>query len=73
MVTPLRRRLALRRTESPAEIAGRLAVAASEMEQVHQFDYVVINREDRLDEAVGQIRAIITAEKQRVYPRQVRL
>jgi guanylate kinase len=69
----LRRRLALRRTESPAEIAGRLAVAASEMEQVHQFDYVVINREDRLDEAVGQIRAIITAEKQRVYPRQVRL
>jgi guanylate kinase len=69
----LRRRLSLRRTESLEEIDKRLAVAASEMEQVHQFDYVVINREDRLDEAVGQIRAIITAEKQRVYPRRVSL
>lgn len=69
----LRRRLSLRRTESPDEIDGRLAVAASELEQVHEFDYVVINREDRLDEAVGQIRAIITAEKQRVYPRRVSL
>ncbi|GAB4433252.1 MAG: guanylate kinase [Chloroflexi bacterium OHK40] len=69
----LRRRLALRRTETPAEIDRRLAVAAHEMEQVVHFDYVVLNREDRLDEAVGEIRAIITAEKQRVFPRQVRL
>jgi guanylate kinase len=69
----LRRRLTLRRTENVDEIERRLAVAAQELEQVHQFDYVVINREDRLDEAVGQIRAIITAEKQRVYPRRVSL
>jgi guanylate kinase len=69
----LRRRLAVRRTESLDEIEGRLAVAAQELEQVEQFDYVVINREDRLDEAVGQIRAIITAEKQRVFPRRVSL
>lgn len=69
----LRRRLTVRRTESSDEIERRLAVAAEELEQVHQFDYVVINREDRLDEAVGQIRAIITAEKQRVYPRRVSL
>ncbi|MGQ9927921.1 MAG: guanylate kinase [Chloroflexaceae bacterium] len=69
----LRRRLTLRRTESPQEIERRLAVASQEMEQVQYFDYVVINREDRLDEAVGQIRAIIIAEKQRVFPRQVTL
>jgi guanylate kinase len=69
----LRRRLTVRRTESSDEIERRLGVAAEELEQVHQFDYVVINREDRLDEAVGQIRAIITAEKQRVYPRRVSL
>jgi guanylate kinase len=69
----LRRRLTVRRTESQDEIERRLAVAASELEQVHNFDYVVINREDRLDEAVGQIRAIITAEKQRVFPRRVSL
>jgi guanylate kinase len=69
----LRRRLSLRRTESPDEIEGRLAVAASELAQVHTFDYVVINHEDRLDEAVNQIRAIISAEKQRVFPRRVTL
>ncbi|MCX7792391.1 MAG: guanylate kinase [Chloroflexaceae bacterium] len=69
----LRRRLTVRRTESPEEIERRLAMASQEMEQVQHFDYVVINREDRLDEAVGQIRAIIIAEKQRVFPRQVRL
>lgn len=69
----LRRRLTVRRTESPQEIEQRLAMASQEMEQVRHFDYVVINREDRLDEAVGQIRAIIIAEKQRVFPRQVTL
>lgn len=69
----LRRRLTLRRTDSPEEIEARLAVAATEMEQVGNFDYVVINHEDRLDEAVNQIRAIITAEKQRVFPRRVSL
>jgi guanylate kinase len=51
----------------------RLAMARREMEAVDQFDYVVINREDHLDDAVGQIRAIITAEKQRVRPRRVML
>lgn len=69
----LRRRLTVRRTESSDEVEQRLAVAAEELEQVRHFDYVVINREDRLDEAVGQIRAIITAEKQRVFPRRVSL
>jgi guanylate kinase len=72
-LTELRHRLTLRRTESVAEIETRLAVAAGELDQVDLFDYVVINHESRLDEAVGQIRAIITAEKQRVYPRRVQL
>jgi guanylate kinase len=69
----LRRRLTLRRTESGREIETRLDVAAHELEQARNFDYVVINHEARLDEAVGQVRAIITAEKQRVYPRRVEL
>jgi guanylate kinase len=69
----LRRRLTLRRTESGREISTRLDVAAHELEQARHFDYVVINHEARLDEAVGQVRAIITAEKQRVYPRRVTL
>ena len=69
----LRRRLAVRRTESAEEIDRRLALAAHELQQVEHFDYVVLNHEDRLDEAVNQIRALITAEKQRVFPRRVRL
>lgn len=69
----LRHRLTLRRTESSAEIERRLAVADHELEQVQLFDYLVINHESRLDEAVGQIRAIISAEKQRTFPRRVKL
>lgn len=67
----LRRRLSLRRTETPEEIEQRLAMAQHEFAQVPHFDYVVINHEARLDEAVGQIRAIIVAEKQRVFPRYI--
>lgn len=69
----LRDRLRWRRTESPDEIERRLAVARREMEQVEHFDYVVLNHEDHLDDAVGQIRAIIVAEKQRVVPRRILL
>lgn len=69
----LQQRLRQRCTENQAEIEARLAAAASELAQVEQFDYVVINREGQLDEAVAQIGAIILAEKQRVFPRQVRL
>jgi guanylate kinase len=69
----LRHRLELRRTDSPADIERRLATAREELAHVDRFDYVVINHEDRLDETVGQIRAIIVAEKHRVHPRRIRL
>ncbi|HMO56756.1 MAG TPA: guanylate kinase [Roseiflexaceae bacterium] len=69
----LRARLQWRRTEDPDEIERRLEFAAREMEAIDNFDYVVMNREDRLDDTVGQIRAIVTAEKQRVHPRRVEL
>ena len=69
----LHRRLALRQTESAEELERRLALATHELHQVVHFDYVVINHEAQLDAAVDQIRAILTAEKQRVFPRRVRL
>ncbi|MEM8534421.1 MAG: guanylate kinase [Chloroflexota bacterium] len=69
----LRNRLQLRRTESDDEVTQRLSVAEQEMAKVDHFDYIVVNHEDRLDDAVGQIRAIIVAEKQRVWPRHVEL
>jgi guanylate kinase len=69
----LANRLRWRRTESEEEMNHRLDVARAEMASIEQFDYVVLNREDRLDDAVGQIRAIIVAEKQRVHPREITL
>jgi guanylate kinase len=69
----LRNRLQWRRTEAPEELERRLEMAQQELAELDQFDYVVINREYHLDDAVGQIRAIIVAEKQRVRPRRVLL
>lgn len=67
----LHNRLQWRRTESPDQMEQRLAMARREMDALDTFDYVVINREDHLDDAVGQIRNIMSAEKQRVRPRRV--
>lgn len=67
----LRGRLQWRRTDSPEQLERRLETARQELRHIDSFDYVVVNGESRLDEAVGQIRSIIRAEKQRVTPRQV--
>ena len=44
-----------------------------ELEQVAFSDYVVLSRRDEIDRAVADIRAIITAEKCRVTPREITL
>ena len=66
-------RLKQRGTESAEEFALRLETARSEMKQLPNFDYVVINHHDGVDQAVAEIQAIITAEKRRVVPRRVEL
>ena len=66
-------RLRQRRTESDAQLQHRIRVAEDEMKRIGEFDYVVINRDGALDEAVEQILAIIKTEHSRVYPRQVKL
>jgi guanylate kinase len=60
------RRLQQRRTEDPGKLAMRIATARGELRRVTEFDYVVVNRFDRLDETVDQVRSIIAAEKCRV-------
>lgn len=69
----LRQRLQWRRTDTETQIVERLAKAESEMQRIDEFDYVVINHAQQLDTAVGQIRSIIFAEKQRVRPRRVQI
>jgi guanylate kinase len=65
----LMRRLRARRTESPKSLEKRIATTHQEMDQIVNFDYVVVNRDSHLDDTVRQIAAIITAEKCRVKPR----
>lgn len=67
------RRLELRNTESPDQLKMRCVTARQELRRAAEFDYVVANRENRLDETVGQLLAIITAEKCRTDWRPVEL
>ncbi len=67
------RRLSERHTESPFDLALRLKTAGEEMKKLPLFDYVVVNRQGEIELVVAEIEAIITAEKQRVKPREIRL
>jgi guanylate kinase len=69
----LERRLRERKTETPAELALRIATARKELKRVEAFDYVVLNCEDQLDKTVDMVKAIIDAEHCRVKPRKVTL
>ncbi len=62
----LRRRLIGRGKDSPEEMERRMNTARDEMRYLPKFDYVVVNRDGRLDDAVRQVLAIVTAEKHRV-------
>jgi guanylate kinase len=66
-------RLRERKTETPEELAIRIATARKELPRSDAFDYVVVNEDLRLDEAVNTIRAIIDAEHHKVQHRKVTL
>ena len=66
-------RLKQRHTESSFNLALRIETAEEEIKQLPLFDYRVINRQGKIDLAVSDIAAIITAEKCRVIPREVTL
>jgi guanylate kinase len=67
------RRLKSRKTETPEGINLRIATARQELKRMHEFDYVVVNREHQLDKTVDTILAIIRAEHHRVKHRKVSL
>ena len=66
-------RLKARKTETPDELALRIATARKELKRVEAFDYVIINHDYKLDETVDVVRAIIAAEHHRVKHREVTL
>jgi len=60
------RRLRERKTETPGKLKMRIVTARQELRRIVEFDYVVINRDNQLDETVNQVLSIISAEKSRV-------
>jgi len=69
----LAQRLAERQTETPEELQRRLADAQAELAQQHWYDYVVINRQGHLQEAVDCLHAIMLAEHCRIHPRKIEI
>lgn len=57
-------RLRRRKTEDTETMNFRLRAALAELQVMEKYDYIVVN--DRVDNAVEKIRAIIRAEKERV-------
>ena len=60
----LARRLYGRRTESEEVIRGRLKRAHEEMQEIPNYDYLVVN--DSVENAANEIIAILTAERCRI-------
>ena len=62
----LEKRLRRRQTESEKELEQRLDIAKSEVLQIQHYDYWVSNPQGKIQRAVAQIQAIITAERSRI-------
>lgn len=69
----LEQRLRTRGSDSPEQLAERLVTAREEMGRLTEFDYVVVNPDGELDQAVDDVVAIIRAEHCRVEQRVVKL
>lgn len=66
-------RLQKRNSDTPENLVLRLSTARHELECLDNFDYIVLNAHERLDEAVENIAAIIQAEHHRVNHRKIRI
>jgi len=62
-MTELERRMKKRGKDSPAEIKKRLKEAKREISESIDYDYIIIN--DKLDEAISQLIAIVKEERKK--------
>ncbi|KAG9454988.1 hypothetical protein H6P81_007892 [Aristolochia fimbriata] len=67
------KRLVERKTETTEALVVRIATAREEVKHLKDFDYVVVNSQGKLENAVQMVASIIDAEKARVRQRQVRI
>ena len=68
----LRFRLDQRETETSGRIDTLVNSARKERERRAEFDYVVLNQRDKLDQTVKEVREIVQAERLRVRARATR-
>lgn len=66
-------RLKKRNTETKESLKLRIATTRQEYKKIGFFDYIVVNKDDCLDETVDMIEAIIKVEQHRVDQRVVSL
>jgi len=66
-------RLEKRGTETMDERRIRLETAEREMQRMSEYDYVIVNKSDRLAQAMADLKAIISAERLRLCRRDVTL
>lgn len=69
----LKQRLINRKTDTPENLQIRIQTACEELKRVNEFDYVVVNKQDCLDQTAEAIISIIDAEHHRVNHRKVTL
>lgn len=60
----LEQRLKSRAQDSDEVVAGRMAKANDEMTHYNEYDYIVVN--DDVDDSLAKVRAILTAERQKL-------
>ncbi len=70
-VEALEHRLRERGQDDEASIAGRIASAGREMSHYPDFDYLVVN--ERFEDALGELEAIVRAERARTRARARRM
>jgi guanylate kinase len=68
-IDELVQRVHQRGQDSPEQRALRLLNAEREMAELPAYDYLIINQQDRLQDAMEQLKAILTAEHCRIEPR----
>jgi guanylate kinase len=69
----LAQRLISRHTETDEELQRRLADARNELAQQSWYDYVIINRQNHLEEAANQLREVMQREHARGHVQQIEI
>lgn len=72
-IEELERRLRERRSETAEQLELRLRNAKIEMARTGEFDHVVVNETDKVDETAEAIDGIIAAEHRRYADRRIRV